>query len=116
MELSKTYKVEYLCSATATEGLNTAKMMILGDNEKMNDFVKVKNFLLLNDGCLDSGKKHTHRISTVKSIGEKKKPKKSFSAKKIITFPTRNSGPCHPIPTGCGTSVAQPHEQLVPLP
>ena len=43
-EHSETRKVEYLQSTTAAEGLNTAKMMILGDDEKMNDFVKVKNF------------------------------------------------------------------------
>ena len=58
--------------------------MILGDDEKMNDLVKAKNFLLLNDSCLDSGKKRTHGISAMKSIGQKKKPKKSSMAKKTL--------------------------------
>ena len=83
-ELSKTHKVEYLGSSAATEWLHTAKMMILRDDEKMNDFVKAKNFLLLNDGCSDSGKKRTHGISAVKSIGQKKKPKKLSTAKKAL--------------------------------
>ena len=83
-ELSETWKVEYLCCAAAAEGLNTAKAMILGNNKKMNDFVKAKNFLLLNNGCSDSGKKCTQGISAVKSMGQKKKPKKLSSAKKIL--------------------------------
>ena len=82
-ELSETRKVEYLHCTAATEGLNTAKAMILGDNKKMNDFVKVKNFLLLNNGHSDSGKKHTQGVSVAKSMGQKKKPKKLSSAKKI---------------------------------
>ena len=82
--LSETCKVEDLCCTVTAEGLNTAKAMILGDEEKMNDFVKAKNCLLLNDGHSDSGKKCTHGISAVKSIGQKKKPKKSCSAKKIL--------------------------------
>ena len=82
-ELSETWKIEYLCCTAAAEGLNTAKAMILGDDEKMNDFVKAKNFLLLNDGHSDSGKKCTQGVSAVKSMGPKKKPKKSSSTKKI---------------------------------
>ena len=121
-ELSETHKVEYLCCAATAEGLNTAKAMILGDEEKMNDFVKVKNFLLLNDGHSDSGKKCTHGISAVKSNGQKKKPKKlsftkntlinNYNPKKIAS-PTRNSGLCLLIPAGSGTSIAQLHKQVV---
>ena len=65
-ELSKTHKVEYLHNCAATERLNMAKAIILGDDEKLNNFVKAKNFLLLNDGCSDAGRKHVQGISAAK--------------------------------------------------
>ena len=72
-ELSETYKVKYLRTSMAAEWLNAAKTMILGDIEKMNDFVKAKNFLLLSNVHSDSGKKHTQGVSATKSLGQKNK-------------------------------------------
>ena len=95
-ELSQTRKVKYLHTSAATEQLNTAKTMILKDNKKMNDFVKVKNFLLLSDGHSDSGKKHTCRISAATSAAKKKKPRKSSTAKKVSINDYNPSKDCIP--------------------
>ena len=81
-ELSKTCKIEYLCTSATTKQLNPDKMMTLGDDEKMNDFVKAKNFLLLSNGHLDSSKKCTHGISAAKRVRQMK-PKKLLTAKKV---------------------------------
>ena len=56
-ELSETCKVKYLCNSAAAKQLHTAKAIILGDDTKLNNFVKAKNFLLLNNGHSDAGKK-----------------------------------------------------------
>ena len=65
-ELSETRKVEYLCNCAATERLNTAKVIILGDDAKLNNFMKAKNFLLLNNGHSDAGRKCVQEISAAK--------------------------------------------------
>ena len=71
-ELSETCKVEYLHNCAATERLNMARAIILEDDEKLNDFVKAKNFLLLNDGRSDAGRKRVRGISAAKQLGQKK--------------------------------------------
>jgi hypothetical protein len=78
--ISETRKVEYLHNSAAAERLNTAKAIILGDDTKMNDFVKAKNFLLLNDGRSDAGKKRIRGVSATK---RQKKTKTAANKKKV---------------------------------
>jgi hypothetical protein len=70
--LSETHKVEYLCNSAAAKRLSTAKVIILRDDTKMNNFVKAKNFLLLNDGQSDASRKCIWGISATKCLAQKK--------------------------------------------
>jgi hypothetical protein len=86
--LSETHKVEYLHNSAAAKHLNTANAIIIGDDTKMNDFVKAKNFLLLHDGRSDAGRKCNRGISAAKQVNNKKhvnnkKPKSANKKKKV---------------------------------